>query len=185
MNESEPFDCVWGPDPLDPERVKCIHPKCRRRLPWPIEVECRASSRPRRLATSPPRRKIGNTLRPARISQEFSTARARGPGSLLHWIIRSVFREHACCGCKKMLHRMDAWGWRCVFHLPEIAAHMQKEAAKRGWRLAQRLPAIAKFGCALITLTALFAWSVIRLQGADSKVTTNHPIRGHNGNPGS
>lgn len=77
-------------------------------------------------------------------------------GDVLHYLIHVLFHEKpSCkCGCTELQQKMNAWGWRCVFHLGEIAGHMQAEAEKRGWRLAKKLPRTTQLVCCLLVLIA-------------------------------
>lgn len=81
----------------------------------------------------------------------------RGPGDVLHRLIIRRFGEdyRTGCGCEsfvaEMNHNGPAW---CREHAGEIAAKMQTEAEKRGWKLAKLRWPTKRF-CRLLVLKAI------------------------------
>ena len=83
--------------------------------------------------------------------------RRRGPGDVLHRLIIRRFGEdyRTGCGCESFVAEMNRNGpeW-CREHAGEIAAKMQTEAEKRGWKLAKLRWPTKKF-CLVLVLAAI------------------------------
>lgn len=67
-------------------------------------------------------------------------ARPKGPGTILHEIIKKYAGADTRkgCGCEELVREMNELGVEgCRRHVELIVDHMMGEAAKRGWRLAR------------------------------------------------